>query len=543
MKNISKLFLCAGLLFLNTGCETDDFLDKVNPNALNADSFWKDADQVGQGLIATYAALQFQGVMGATATTELPVRSDLGRPNNWNANARSLNTLTFNDNTGVVKQKWDSAYEGVYRANQVLEHLGVIQDVEQRQTVEAQARFLRGFFYYILYQGYNGGSVILHTSTPKVKEDFSKSPAPKEDVFQLILEDFEYAEAHLPKTWNANNVGRATWGAASAMLGKLWINEGEYEKAKGYFKAVIDRPDLYSLTPDIGWNFDEEHEFNAESIFEVPFSATAKSGNIYGANDGPIGSEGTNRNYTLGSTTGGGFRVIMPSYWVTMLFKEDPMDPTDPRYEADDVYSLRTSASIAIANDLGSTLYQKPSDKGGEYNNREASYLKKYQNWKMEREPLTMNSGINERVIRLAEVYLLYAETLLQTGGSVSEALALVNQIRDRAGVVELEAAAYDATALMEHIMWVEQPLELMFEGHDLRWESLRRWGKIKEQYSRLAAMKFTLDGQNIRWYQPGDEGKFFVVQEFVEAAQDYNPALHDYFPIPVTEQLTNPNL
>ena len=70
-------------------------------------------------------------------------------------------------------------------------------------------------------------------------------------------------------------MGRATWGAATAMLGKLHINEHNYDVAKGYFKEIIDS-NIYSLTADIGDNFDEEHEFNSESIFEVAFSIEAK---------------------------------------------------------------------------------------------------------------------------------------------------------------------------------------------------------------------------------------------------------------------------
>ena len=92
------------------------------------------------------------------------------------------------------------------------------------------------------------------------------------------------------------------------------------------------------------------------------------------------------------------------------------------------------------------------------YNNNEASYLKKFQNWTLLRESDQSISGINERVIRLADVMLLYAECLLQTGGAYTEALDLINEIRHRAGVVLLEPADYDNSSTMEHIMWTERP-------------------------------------------------------------------------------------
>ena len=128
--------------------------------------------------------------------------------------------------------------------------------------------------------------------------------------------------------------------------------------------------------------------------------------------------------------------------------------------------------------------------KGG-YNNKEASYLKKFQNWWLERESELSISGINERVIRLADVMLLYAECILNTDGDYTEALVYVNQIRNRAGVELLDVANYDADSLMEHIMWVERPLELMFEGFDLRWEDPNRWEKLKEQYDLLASKTY----------------------------------------------------
>lgn len=533
-------------------CNQDEFLQVENPNNLDASNFWQTEDDIQKGLVGVYATLQLEGLMGGTSATQLPVRSDVGRPNNWNANARSLQTLAFNENTGVVKARWEACYIGVYRANQVLANLNNDPDMsdETRTSIEAQTRFLRGFFYYSLYRGYNKGNVILFTDVPGSREDLYQKLAPAEEVYNTILTDLEFAYENLPQEYaNDDDTGRVTWGAAAAMLGKLHINEKDFETAKRYFKEIIDS-DIYALVDNIEDNFSEENEFNEESIFEVSFSIEAKPGTAGSARDGATGSEATSRARILAVTSGGGWRVIMPSYWVTMLFRSDtadislPMNADRIRPNGSAGYSVRASASIAIADDIHSTLYQKESN-AHPYNNREASYMKKFQNWRKDIESNLTVSGINERVIRLADMMLLYAETLIQTGGSYTEALDMVNQIRARAGVKLLNEVDYNSESLMEHIMWIERPLELMFEGHDLRWEDLTRWGKLKEQYQRLAEMQFVQVQKVLHFYDennPDHEG-LQILQEFQEAADLYDPELHNYFPIPSTELTSNPDL
>jgi hypothetical protein len=546
MKRNKLLILLIATLTVLCSCSYDQ-LNVENPNNLPLNNFWSSEEDIQKGLIATYAALQLDGLFGGASSTQHPVRSDTGRPNNWNANAIGLSKLAFNENSDIVKKRWRDCYIGIFRANQVLANLYTIDLSEQTRTqIEAEARFLRGFFYYSLYRGYNGGSVIIHTTPPQSSEDFYKSPSPANEVFNLIKSDLEFAYTNLPQQYeNSQDLGRATWGAATAMLGKLHINAHNYDLAKMKFKEILDS-NLYSLTANIGDNFDAEHEMNSESIFEVAFSTELSQGTSGSAADGPLGSEATSRARTLATVEGGGYRTIMPSYYMTMLFKKDTMDITNPinsNRTGVANYSIRASMSIAIANDDNTTLYQNPSNLGGAYNNNEASYLKKFQNWTLLRESDQSISGINERVIRLADVMLLYAECLLQTGGAYTEALDLINEIRYRAGVVLLEPSDYDNSSTMEHIMWSERPLELMFEGHDTRWEDLTRWDKVQEQYDRLALKSYVLVSKNLYEFDPAIHNEGNKLIEFESAATSYQSAIHNYFPIPSTEQNSNPGL
>ena len=546
MKRNKLLILLIATLTVLCSCSYDQ-LNIENPNNLPLDNFWTSEEDIQKGLIATYAALQLDGLFGGASSTQHPVRSDTGRPNNWNANAIGLSKFAFNENSDIVKKRWRDCYIGVFRANQVIANLYSIDLSEQTRTqIEAEAKFLRGFFYYSLYRGYNGGSVIIHTTPPQSSEDFYKSPSPANEVFNLIKSDLEFAYTNLPQQYeNSQDFGRATWGAATAMLGKLHINAYNYDLAKMKFKEILDS-NLYSLTANIGDNFDAEHEMNSESIFEVAFSTELSQGTSGSAADGPLGSEATSRARTLATVEGGGYRTIMPSYYMTMLFKKDTMDITNPinsNRTGVANYSIRASMSIAIANDDNTTLYPNPSNLGGAYNNNEASYLKKFQNWTLLRESDQSISGINERVIRLADVMLLYAECLLQTGGAYTEALDLINEIRHRAGVVLLEPVDYDNSSTMEHIMWIERPLELMFEGHDTRWEDLTRWDKVQEQYDRLALKSYVLISKNLYEFDPAIHNEDNKLIEFESAATSYQSAIHNYFPIPSTEQNSNPGL
>ncbi|OHX66623.1 RagB/SusD family nutrient uptake outer membrane protein [Flammeovirga pacifica] len=542
MKYISKVIL--GLFFTTAFFSCSNYFDVENPNTITEESFWQNEEDAFKGLIATYSGLQHAGSMGGTSSTNLPVRSDTGRPNNWNAGAQALQKLSFNDNTSVVKSKWSDLYTGILRANQVISRVPEIaMDEDQKQLFIAEARFLRGVYYYWLFSTYNHGNIIIHLNVPSTKEDFAKPLSDREEVLAVILEDLKFAQENLPETWEDEMLGRATWGAATAILGQVYINEHEYLMAHDEFKKIVDREDLYQLTPEISWNFDLEHEFNSESIFEVVFSAVQKAGSTGYVSDGPTGSEGTTRARTLAPGPAGGWRVVMPSYWVTMQFREEELDPNDIR-NVDRNFSLRAEASIAMADD-GTTFYQKEVALAG-FNNNEASYVRKYQNHWSDNDGLgdIANSGINERVIRLADVYLLYAECLLELNGDggVNEATRLINLVRARSGVVQLDPIDYSARSLMDHIMWTERPLELMFEGHDTRWVDLRRWDKIKEQYDRLSDLEFIIQEKVLRYATIDDIGEP-TLREYVEGADAYTPDVHNYFPIPVDEALTNPNI
>ena len=106
------------------------------------------------------------------------------------------------------------------------------------------------------------------------------------------------------------------------------------EEAKTEFKKIIDS-ELYSLTPEISWNFDLEHEWNSESIFEVNFTLATN----------PVQS--TSRASSIAPQEAGGGRSIEAAYNFIELCKRDPIDPSDPRNDGQ-TYSIRALATICL---------------------------------------------------------------------------------------------------------------------------------------------------------------------------------------------------
>ena len=517
------IILSSGILF--TSC--DDFLDEQNPNTITDKTFWVSEDDFTKGLMAAYNSLQSSNVMGGGNATTGHVKSDIVTPNPWGSTQLEIHNHYTSDVNSFVSGKWHQLYTGIFRANQVLEHLQEVDLPESFEVnIEAEARFLRGVFYFWLASNYNNGSIIIHTSIPKNTEDYYKPLSSKDEVYDFIIEDLKYAQDNLPTSRTTEQLGRATWGAATAKLGKLYLYEGMFAEARIEFKKIIDS-ELYSLTPEISWNFDLEHEWNSESIFEVNFTLATN----------PVQS--TSRASSIAPQEAGGGRSIEAAYNFIQLCKSDPIDPADPR-NAGQTYSIRALATICFKGD-NQIFYQRPTLDFPFIVDQEA-HIKKFQNWTWPEERSDGRSGINEKVIRLADVYLMYAETVLQTTGDVTEAIYYVNKVRQRSGVLQLNELDYDVNSLLTHIMRIERPLELFAEGHMIRWQDIKRWGIVEEVLEELSQIQYRAFPDWLREATPDDlsDPTADIRVQFVEAYENYNPEQDNYFPIPYQETITN---
>ncbi|MFY0607709.1 MAG: RagB/SusD family nutrient uptake outer membrane protein [Cyclobacteriaceae bacterium] len=606
--NILTRILAVALIIGAVGCQ-DKFLEETNPNQISTDSYWKTLSDLESGLVAVYASFSTNNIF---QTVNENHRSDIdwpgwGRPNT--SNPFFLQTFTGSD--GAVTNKWSALYEVAFKSNQVIEAYEALEgtfssdEAEERALeIYAEAKFFRGVAHWYLYNSFNNGKVIISDFVPVTLEDFYQPIRPADEVIAFVREDLTFAINNLPETWTRDiDMGRVTTWTAQAVMGKSFLydvgpissieNAAYYDSAAAYFKNIIDNGG-FSLTPEIGMNFHSSDEFNSESIFEVSFSVNYKSEvSIWD-------KENTAHNLPQQMAPGGflgGFRSTYPACWLGLEYRNEKMDLNDasnyvPAYDwsgnrlqaADGsdstrlrIFSKRTGQSIALVDDMDNMYYNAFPAQKGQFNNSETAYFRKYSNSDIADSERTFSAdgrgGSNIRLIRLADVYLMYAECLIKGGTDASGldmALEYVNKVRKRSSLEQLgpngsgefpsashDNITYDAGSLMNHLMYKERPLELASEGHAIRYLDLRRWGVLKQRFDELAVGLYAkenvpfvnLDGTpGTRW-----GGRLIAVATEAEAdpalvdrsmpAANFREELHSYLPIPVDEETGNPEL
>jgi starch-binding outer membrane protein, SusD/RagB family len=477
--NMKKIIFSIFILAAVTGCKKDFQLTDTN-NVTTA-SFWKTASDALQGINAIYSTYHREGLARNMYFMTM-VRADEGYSTSPNTDiVNCYDVFNITDYTDyLVTSVYQDDYIGINRCNQVLDNVPAIDmDATTKAQYLGEAKFWRGFFYYNLATLYGNVAIMLHTSQPT---DYPPTSS-QDSVFAQAEQDFAAAAAVLPNSYDAANVGRATAGAAYAMLGKAYMQQHQYAQAATALAWLVTGPGagLYSLTPNYRSNFVEASENNSESVLEWQNALnpndshdddTQTSGTQdlnYGTSippffaPAPIGfTDGQARRWPvwefLKETTTGGQRD--PRLAATFLY-----DSTDVRGPA------FTLAYGIVWNNLG--LQTDPSVPHG--NITEVCFRKQLDDSSMTAE--VFHSGNNYRYVRYADVLLLYAEAL-NAQGQTAAAYPYVDMVRERAGLASLTSvmpglSQTDFLTQLKH----ERITELTGEGH--RWEDLARWGDL----------------------------------------------------------------
>ena len=450
--------------------------------AITTQSFWKTAADAQEGVNAIYSTYHREGLSRNHYFITM-VRSDEGYSTSPNADIiNTYDAFNITDYTDyLVTSVYQDDFMGIDRCNQVLDNVpGIDMDATLKKQLIGEAYFNRGFFYYDLATIYGNVPIMLHTSRPT---DYPPT-TPQDSVFAQAASDFTAATTMLPNSYDANNIGRATAGAAYAMLGKTYMQQHMYDKAATAFAWLITGPGagLYKLVPNYRSNFIETSENNSESVFEWQNALNPADSHD---DDTQLGSAEAQLNYGTSippffAPAPIGFTDGQARRWPVWEFLQETTTTggRDPRlaatflYDSTDVrgpaYTLaygRTWNSLGLATD--------PSVAHG--HTTEGCFRKELDDSVMTGE--VFHSGNNYRYLRYADVLLLYAEAL-NAQGQTTAAYPYVDMVRERAGLAPLSTAKpglnqSDFLNQLKH----ERITELTGEGH--RWEDLARWGDL----------------------------------------------------------------
>lgn len=470
MKNTFHLYLMLALVLLVTNACEEDFLEKAPIIGVTEENFYQTEADAVAAINAAYAALQFELTpAGHFRWFWGDIMSDDsekgGSGDNDVFELLLLETFRGPTNTDLLEGEWAADYEGIYRANVVLERIPPIEmDEDLKARILAEAKFIRAWFHYNLVTVFGDVPMVDRVLAPS---EYSNPRDPASEIWALIEQDLTEA---IPALWlrseyTVAELGRVTKGAARGLLLKAYMYQNKYAEAQKMAEDIVNSNE-YMLASDYSSIFTEGGENGPGSIFEIQYMNA--SGGNWGRNNA---NEGTFTNVfqrARGQFEGFGFNIPTQDF-VDEFFSEGFEDPR-----------------------LSATVFREGENMGdrGVFT-KEATgfphdyYPKKYFNNKAEEAPFgdaAPNGGSNDRVIRYADVLLMHAEAAYQNGDEAAARTSL-NLVRARARNLSsspniLPDVNASGAALLDAI-YHERRVELGLEGH--RFFDLVRTGRAQE--------------------------------------------------------------
>ncbi|MDX1641676.1 MAG: RagB/SusD family nutrient uptake outer membrane protein [Balneolaceae bacterium] len=455
---INRILVITIVLLAYAGCE--DFLSVSPQGQLTQEAFPTTQEDALQATNAVYTTLRnWHYHSGGFPILDI-MSDDAHKGSNPNDAANTVgpyDDFTYTPTQDGLDRWWNALYEGIKRANVVLERVEPIQMDEQlKNRYLAEASFLRALYYFDLVRAWGGVPMV---TSLDVSFELPRSSA--EEIYDLIEQDLMFAIDNLPRKseYGPNSLGRATRGAAQALLAKVYLFQQNFTGAEEYALEVINSGE-YGLEQNFYHANGPEGEHGIESVFEIGAVATA------GANNG--GNQYANTQGVRG-TPNRGWGFNRPSVDLREAFGEN-----DPRRDATIIELGEVIDGIEILGD-GTTPDEYVDDNGFQ---QIESYNEKV--W-IPGTSTNTQFGHNRRLIRYADVLLVAAEALNENN-KPGEALTYLNQVRERARQgnksILPDITETDKAALRDLII-EERRVELALEGH--RFWDLVRTGKAPE--------------------------------------------------------------
>jgi starch-binding outer membrane protein, SusD/RagB family len=521
------------LLLATAACTDDSFLSEVPEDFIGPENFFRNGDDAVAAINGVYASFNTPNGYGVDdyygrnlymlvdypgeqLTSRFGATHDRG----------SLDNFNYTVEHPYLPTVWGGAYSAIASANAVIANVPGIADMDAalRDRIVAEARFLRAVHYFNLVRLF--GDVPLRLEyVQRLEEALPRPRTPAAEVYAAVIEDLEYAAAHLPATYAGVpgvNTGRATSGAAHALLSKVHLQyalvhgggAASLQKAKAEAQAVT-AGGRYQLLPDFGRVFALDNENNAEVIFSVQNTRVAGMGGRLAQHVAPQGSGLSGAN-----TPGASFYSEWP-------FFRDWSD-ADERKAATWLisYTHSTRGPLTWSRTMTSTQQQNFGTTGGGPTPRK--YI----------DPQAGTGGAEETdyiLLRYADVLLMLAEAENELNGPTATAFDAVDAVRRRAELSPLDRGISQDS--LRHVIQLERRYEFVLEGQTF-FDMQRHWAwsKARVEANILAGRPVSAGGVNMNASPWGNSVP--KAGPSITIADRYR-----FFPIPAAAIATNPQL
>lgn len=423
MKKILVLASLATLLMTSCG---DSFFDLEPVSSVTIDKVYKTASDYNVAVIGCYAKLQSQ-VNFYTECCEY--RSDnlsLGAPTAGTQDRYDIDHFTEKPSNGILSSYWANFNNNVYRCNLLLDQIDGANFAENlKKQYKGEAMFIRALNYFNMYRIWGGVPATKHVVS--AAEALKVARYSDEQMFDLIAGDLKEIvdNNYLPETYSSADMGRATSGAAKALLGKVYLTFHKWTEAKDILSQLIGK---YQLVSPIAQVFDVDNKNNNEIIFAVHFNKE-------------IEGEGH-------------------SYWYNLTNASDDTNQTSSLLNTFPTGDARKDLITYVQVEKNVRLMNKFYDT---------------------KSPTFKTVGNDQILLRYADVLLMYAEALNEIQYDASEgslALKYLNAVRQRAGISNLTVKQLPTQEKFRKGILVERQREFPYEGQ--RWFDLVRMGFAK---------------------------------------------------------------
>ncbi len=459
MKNYihrTKIIVLSTLSWFTLGCE--DFLEEEVFTQYDPNAFLQDQSGVDALLTGAYSAMTVTGYFSRDNTFilgEFP--TDMTWETGGGLNRLVVPIIQFNwdPTTDFFNGQYGNFYQAIARANNVLLVVNSLSDIDQNtiDQIQAEARFVRSFSYYMLHNLFGPTPIIEipeGASLDEIEAIGKETSRATEDEYMAYVEaDLLFAAEKLPAEGFSS---RANKGNALGLLTKFYLNNKEWQKAAGAAQQVLGLG--YTLYDDYTKLFSVEGENNNEYIFRFECLLGSNQINVYMPHAFPPNYQIQNNWINFGAM----FRTYTSFYETfedqdirRQLFVTEyvPIGETDP-------VRLNRDADGNALDDVRSFKYVPDPDAIGQANGNDIPY------------------------IRLADILLARAEALNEINGPNQESIDLINQIRNRANATAVVIGDFNSVETMRDFILAERGREFYSEG--LRREDLIRHGSFIQQ-------------------------------------------------------------